>query len=198
MGPRWYAQERRLREWASTPEAVAERREKMAARRVYDDAMELHEGRSVHAPAVVRPPDQPEERGSDMTATNPRTDDDFTFSPDHDGSLSIKSAVFQALGAASVCWDDMIGTGVFDSDRAKRIGDALVAEIASRSAATGEVDQERLYASPTADVWAEEFAKVRPDVDQGLMIGWFANAMETAINLHERKKARLSVPSEEA
>ena len=31
-----------------------------------------------------------------------------------------------------------------------------------------------------AAVWAEEFAKVHPEIDQGLMIGWFANAIETA------------------
>lgn len=122
-----------------------------------------------------------------MSATNPA--EDFEFSPEHDGSLSIESAVFQALGAASTCWENLSGTGVFDSDRAKRIGGALVAAINRRSAPTGDVDQERLYASPTADVWAEEFAKVRPDVDQGLMLGWFANAMQVAIDLHDRAKA---------
>lgn len=43
-----------------------------------------------------------------------------------------------------------------------------------------EVDQDRLYSTTDAQVWAEEFAKVRPDVDRGLMIGWFANAFGTA------------------
>lgn len=125
---------------------------------------------------------------------NPRFADDFEFSREDDGSLSVESAVFQALGAASTCWESLSGTGVFDSDRAKRIGDALLAEIASRSASTDTVDQERLYASPTADVWAEEFAKVRPDVDEGLMIGWFANAMQTALNLDHRAKAESTRP----
>ncbi len=41
-----------------------------------------------------------------------------------------------------------------------------------------EVDTRRLEENTTADVWAEEFAKVRPDVDEGLMLGWFANAIE--------------------
>lgn len=36
------------------------------------------------------------------------------------------SAVFQALGAASVCWEHMSGTGIFDSDRARQIGEALL------------------------------------------------------------------------
>jgi hypothetical protein len=42
-----------------------------------------------------------------------------------------------------------------------------------------EVNVSRLYATTNAQVWAEEFAKVCPDVDEGLMIGWFANAIET-------------------
>lgn len=48
-----------------------------------------------------------------------------------------------------------------------------------------EVDTERLYATIDAAVWAEEFAKVCPDVDQGLMLGWFANAIETAKRLDD-------------
>lgn len=42
-----------------------------------------------------------------------------------------------------------------------------------------EVDEKRLRSTTDASVWAEEFAKVCPNVDQGLMIGWFANAIET-------------------
>lgn len=56
----------------------------------------------------------------------------FEFAREEDGSLSLESAVFQALGAASVCWESMAGTGVFDSDQAKEIGEALLAEIRSR------------------------------------------------------------------
>lgn len=53
----------------------------------------------------------------------------FEFQPNHDGSLSLEDAVFQALGAASVCWDPMDGTGVFRSDIAKEIGEVLLAKI---------------------------------------------------------------------
>lgn len=49
------------------------------------------------------------------------------------------------------------------------------------------VDVERLYATTQADVWAKEFAKVVPEVDEGLMVGWFANAIETAKD-HERRR----------
>jgi len=50
----------------------------------------------------------------------------FAFQPEDDGSLPIETAVFQALGAASTCWESLEGTGVFDSERAKEIGDALL------------------------------------------------------------------------
>lgn len=57
---------------------------------------------------------------------------EFEFSVEDDGSLSLESAVFQALGAASTCWERMDGTGVFQSTRAKVIGDKLVEFIESR------------------------------------------------------------------
>lgn len=34
--------------------------------------------------------------------------------------------VFVALGMASACWDNLSGAGVFDSTRAKEIGEALI------------------------------------------------------------------------
>jgi hypothetical protein len=36
-------------------------------------------------------------------------------------------AVFLALGAASVCWQDLTRAGRFDSERATRIGEELLA-----------------------------------------------------------------------
>ena len=55
---------------------------------------------------------------------------DFEFRIGEHGTLSDAEAVFQALGAASVCWEDMSGTGVFQSERAKQIGDTLLAHVA--------------------------------------------------------------------
>lgn len=52
-----------------------------------------------------------------------------------------------------------------------------------------DVDTERLYATTDAAVWAEEFAKVCPEVDEGLMIGWFSNAMETAKQIQRKSPA---------
>jgi hypothetical protein len=48
------------------------------------------------------------------------------------GPETIEEAVFRALGAASTCWEDLSGTGIFDSDRAKAIGDGLLAFIDAR------------------------------------------------------------------
>ena len=45
---------------------------------------------------------------------------------EYDGTLSLEAAVFQALGAASMCWSEG-PAGVFDQAiRFKEIGDALV------------------------------------------------------------------------
>jgi hypothetical protein len=42
------------------------------------------------------------------------------------GAETVKEAVFLALGAASVCWERIDQAGVFNSDRAALIGDALM------------------------------------------------------------------------
>ena len=39
------------------------------------------------------------------------------------------TAIQEAIGAASVCWESLEGTGVFDSDRAKKIADELYAHL---------------------------------------------------------------------
>jgi len=46
-----------------------------------------------------------------------------------DAEPTLESAIFQALGAASMCWDPKPYTQIFDSTAAKEIGDALLAEI---------------------------------------------------------------------
>lgn len=51
--------------------------------------------------------------------------DKFVFSYEDDGSLSLKSAINQALGAASTCWEAPHLAGVFDDKYAMKISDAL-------------------------------------------------------------------------
>lgn len=57
------------------------------------------------------------------------SDEPFSFSLEHDGSLSLESAIFQALGAASVCWEKIEDAGIFQSEHAQEIGKALLAHI---------------------------------------------------------------------
>ena len=72
---------------------------------------------------------------------------DFEFLQMDGEPLSLESAVFQALGAASMCWVPL-PNGVFDSDRAKDIGDKLVAWLgANQRNAFGGYD-----ASPADDL----------------------------------------------
>lgn len=56
------------------------------------------------------------------TKTNEIFDFDWSYE-------SVETAVFEALGAASTCWDSLDGAGVFHSERAKAIGDALYKRI---------------------------------------------------------------------
>lgn len=41
----------------------------------------------------------------------------------------LETCVYEALGAASGCWESMEGTGVFQSERCKDIGDQLMKRI---------------------------------------------------------------------
>lgn len=55
---------------------------------------------------------------------------EFEFTREYDGSLPLETAVFQALGAVSMCWSET-PSGVFDSTRAREIGDKLIEVIRS-------------------------------------------------------------------
>lgn len=44
----------------------------------------------------------------------------------------IETIVFESLGEVSVCWDPRPDTQVFDSTRARAVGDRLLAEIRAR------------------------------------------------------------------
>lgn len=53
----------------------------------------------------------------------------FEFTEREGEPLTLETAVFEAIGAASVCWENMTGTGVFQDGRARAIGETLVARI---------------------------------------------------------------------
>ena len=56
----------------------------------------------------------------------------FDSSPRERDPQTLEEVVFQALGAASACWESLEGAGVFQSDRAKTIGDEVIDWINSR------------------------------------------------------------------
>lgn len=62
---------------------------------------------------------------SNLDTNEPKREWEFKFTKEYDGTLSIESAVFQALGFASVCWTGS-PQGIFKSDECKSAGDALV------------------------------------------------------------------------
>lgn len=43
--------------------------------------------------------------------------------------MDLREAVFSALGGASACWDNLEGAGVFQSENAQAIGDALLRRV---------------------------------------------------------------------
>lgn len=53
----------------------------------------------------------------------------MSFQFDERDGEGIESFVFQALGAASMCWDPRPSVQTFDNVRAKEIGDALMEKI---------------------------------------------------------------------
>jgi hypothetical protein len=80
---------------------------------------------------------------------------------------------------------DMLGDRQLFNEMFARSNDRLQAAIdAARAALAAQpaqelVDEKRLRSTDRADVWAEEFAKVIPSVDRGLMIAWFANCRDS-------------------
>lgn len=70
------------------------------------------------------------------------TSQPFQFTTSDAGEdITLDNAVFQALSAASMCWDSVQDAGSFQSTRAKQIGDTLLTYIRTHYAAavTGEM-----------------------------------------------------------
>lgn len=62
----------------------------------------------------------------------------FTFVDREGQPLPLVEAVFQALGAASMCWENIQAAGEFNSERATVIGQAVMYEINTALAAARE------------------------------------------------------------
>lgn len=60
------------------------------------------------------------------------------------GEDPLQAVVFQALGAASSCWDNLRGAGTFESGRAKAIGDDVYRWLTEQ---IGSNDKAEIYKS---------------------------------------------------
>lgn len=105
--------------------------------------------RYVHDPVIgdISPEVEDVEQGQASPLDVP-----FEFVPDSDGSLSLRNAVMQALGAASVCWDAVDQAGTFDPDRAIEVGEALMQRIESERPAGVNDESVRQIMSTWDDV----------------------------------------------
>lgn len=77
----------------------------------------------------------------------------FAFAQPSSGDLSLEEVLFQALGAASMCWMPRPSHAEFDSARAHRIGTALMAEVnrfmrLDRQRAVSEAQKEMIDGDP--------------------------------------------------
>ena len=107
--------------------------------------------------------------------------------------LTIEEAVFQALGAASACWETLGNAGVFDSTRCKQIGDELLARIGVEKAAAPDSLLSDIAA--VLNRHSRENASNTPDfILAGVMVSALT-AYEQASNHRERwYSASVSVP----
>jgi hypothetical protein len=89
------------------------------------DARTLRDALSTHLdeiPATIDEPLADWERELLMATEEPTP-----WEPDlHESSDPVETAVYQALGAASVCWESMSGTGIFNDRQARAIGEGLM------------------------------------------------------------------------
>lgn len=108
--------------------------------------------------------------GADRQAVAKVLEDGPTIQLRGDEADPLVTAVFLCLGAASVCWDSMDGTGVFQSERAEAIGNELVAFIRARmTKALGQDATEALTKetrSKDRDCWG---CNSEVDEDEGVL-----------------------------
>lgn len=71
-----------------------------------------------------------------MAAADPTTPTAPIF--DWKVDTPVPDAIFEALGAASVCWSTPEGSGVFNSERAAAIGDELIGFLRNKLWIQGE------------------------------------------------------------
>ncbi len=101
--------------------------------------------------------------------------------------LAIRQALNE-LGVPGPDYPASVANAVHILNAAIEAGESEGIDPAKKPFDQDEVDTKRLYGTTNCYVWAEEFAKVFPDVDQGTVATWFANAMMTQLDRSELPK----------
>ena len=110
----------------------------------------------------------------------------MSYEPILSKASTLDEAIFQALGAASVCWEPPPGNQVFDSTRAKNIGDELFRWITSRMQPVGTLDgpgQRRTRATQSERTAA---ATVKAKSQRHLVLQAIADGHLTACDISAR------------
>lgn len=95
-----------------------------------------------------------------------------------DRADGIQSAIFQALGAASMCWERIEDAGVFDSTRAKWVGDGLMEWLREHEAKLFDADYEhalRRHAEEAAAILFESEQRLLAEVAE---LEWMREGLE--------------------
>lgn len=114
----------------------------------------------------------------------------FSFGHQEDGKVNLNTAVFEALGAASMCWSNIDQAGVFQSERAEEIGVALTNVVYDKIA---EEVKPNLGLATTRELLKEVAARIEADyymLGGGLDYSTIAGRPEQASVVRMSEKAK--------
>lgn len=99
----------------------------------------------------------------------------FAFAVQEGETLTLSEAVGQAIRAASVCWEDMSGTGVFDDARAREIAGTLEAFVKNLLTVINNQRTQVAVDKPDGQLEVFDFMATHWTHEQGVVKFW-ANA----------------------
>lgn len=86
----------------------------------------------------------------------------FNFLVPEDKTLSLEDVVMQSLGAASMCWEQIEEAGIFQAERARAIGKALIEWVRNN-----KIEGPRLGLATTRQLVQELQARIETDYASG-------------------------------
>lgn len=73
----------------------------------------------------------------------------FQFHESEDEPLTLERVVFQALGAASGCWENLAKAGVFESEKALEIGKSLLEWVQNNTIDAAHIERQKQFTTRT-------------------------------------------------